>query len=159
MPRPVNSGGPRSPRPSTDDLDLPLYGATFGEAVKRFFLKYGIFEGRASRSEYWWAMLLNVLIWSICFALIAAGGTSIFDSDSELTEASGPGLLLLLTYSLVTLLPNWALGTRRLHDINDDSAYLFGMSPAALFLAMRPSNPEGVRFDRNWTEPTDEPKP
>lgn len=159
MPRPDNPDGPRTTSPSADDLDLPLYGATFGEAVKRFFLKYGIFEGRASRSEYWWAMLLNAVIWSTCLALMAAGGTSIFDPGSELTQASEPGLLIFLTYLLVTFFPNWALGTRRLHDINDDAAYLFGMSPAVLFLAMRPSNPEGVRFDRNWTTSTEDPKP
>ena len=36
-------------------LDLPQYGATFGQAIARFWGKYTTFSGRASRSEYWWA--------------------------------------------------------------------------------------------------------
>ena len=59
---------PRTPteplplHPQLDSLDLPRYGATFGEAFKLFFKKYGTFDGRASRSEYWWVMLLNALV-------------------------------------------------------------------------------------------------
>ena len=40
-------------------LDAPLRGATFGQAFTRFFKKYAIFHGRASRSEFWWWFLAN----------------------------------------------------------------------------------------------------
>jgi hypothetical protein len=33
-------------------MSLPLYGATFGQALSRFFRSYARFSGRASRSEY-----------------------------------------------------------------------------------------------------------
>lgn len=36
-------------------LEGPLYGATFGESVRRFFRTYADFTGRASRSEFWLA--------------------------------------------------------------------------------------------------------
>lgn len=32
---------------------------TFGESIKTCFSKYATFEGRASRSEYWWFFLLT----------------------------------------------------------------------------------------------------
>jgi hypothetical protein len=43
-------------------LDKPLYGATFGQAISRFFKKYATFSGRASRSEYWWWVLASAII-------------------------------------------------------------------------------------------------
>ncbi len=74
MSHPANPDETPSAPPAVDTLDLPRYGATFGEAFKLFFLKYGTFEGRASRSEYWWVMLLNVMVTSACFALMVVGG-------------------------------------------------------------------------------------
>jgi uncharacterized membrane protein YhaH (DUF805 family) len=164
MSHPVSPDGTPSISPAQDSLDLPRHGATFGEAMKLFFMKYGTFEGRASRSEYWWVLLFNALVWIFCFALMAAGGVSIFDPNSEMTDAGAPGLLLFLTYYLVTVFPNWALGTRRFHDANLDESYLLCLLPyvglpIALFLALKPSNPAGARFDRDWVSPTEQPTP
>lgn len=161
MPHPVGPHQSPSTLPAPDDPDLPRYGATFGEAVALFFKKYGTFEGRASRSEYWWIILLNTLVTVACLALMVAGGKNIFDRTStEMPDAATFWLLLWLAYYLVTLFPNWALGTRRFHDANIDEPYLICMTPyvglpIALFLAMKPSDPAGVRFDRGWVPPTD----
>jgi len=46
-------------------LDLPFYGASFGASVRRFFRKYAVFTGRASRSEFWWAMLFQYIVGTI----------------------------------------------------------------------------------------------
>ena len=35
-------------------LDAPLREASFGQAFVRFWKKYVVFHGRASRSEFWW---------------------------------------------------------------------------------------------------------
>lgn len=40
-----------APAPEPTTLDLPFYGASFGASVRRFFRKYAVFTGRASRSE------------------------------------------------------------------------------------------------------------
>ena len=69
---------------------------TFGESINGCFSKYAEFNGRASKSEFWWWMLFVFL------ASLAAGMIS-------------PVLSSL--FSLATLLPSLAVTTRRLHDI------------------------------------------
>ena len=68
----------------------------FLQAVKSCLGQYATFSGRASRSEFWWFSLFQVL------ALIV---TSMLGD----TAYSIAALLLLL--------PALAVGTRRLHDI------------------------------------------
>ena len=34
---------------------------TFGESISTCFSKYAVFEGRASRPEFWWFFLFTVL--------------------------------------------------------------------------------------------------
>lgn len=56
-------------------LDQPLYGATIGQAFVRFWKKYVVFSGRASRSEFWWAVLITTIIGVVIEVIgIAAGG-------------------------------------------------------------------------------------
>ena len=68
----------------------------FGQAISVCLSKYATFTGRATRSEFWWFFLFQILI------SIAAG---------MLGDVVG-GLV-----SLALLLPALAVGTRRLHDI------------------------------------------
>lgn len=68
----------------------------FGQAISTCFAKYAIFSGRASRPEFWWFFLFQVLV-SIA--------------------ASMMGDMLSGLVGLVLLLPALAAGTRRLHDI------------------------------------------
>ena len=42
---------------ATVPLDKPYYGCSFQEAFLRFWKKYTVFKGRASRSEFWWWVL------------------------------------------------------------------------------------------------------
>ena len=58
---------------SPDDLSRPLYGATFGQAVRRFFKKFSVFSGRASRSEYWFAYLFTALLMLVPTVLYVIG--------------------------------------------------------------------------------------
>ena len=69
----------------------------FGEAVKVCFSKYVGFEGRATRSEYWWWVLFAILV-SFVLGMLRL----------ELVNA---------LFSLAILLPSIAVGARRLHDI------------------------------------------
>jgi uncharacterized membrane protein YhaH (DUF805 family) len=82
----------------------------FGEAIASGFKKYVTFSGRAARAEYWYWIL---------FAFIVAVMASLFDAfalpDAELSPVNA-------IVSLGLLLPNLAVGFRRLHDI-DRSAW------------------------------------
>lgn len=65
--------------------------------------KYTVFDGRATRSEYWYFVLFNAIIY-IALSFIAP---IIF---------GGAGFLLALLYALGVLLPSIGVGIRRLHD-------------------------------------------
>jgi uncharacterized membrane protein YhaH (DUF805 family) len=139
-------------------LALPLYGASFGQAFGRFWKKYATFSGRASRSEFWWWYLANVIVVAVLYAIMAIGGIAgaTYDSTTGTSEpgpliAVGAGLLGL--WSLATLIPTIAIAWRRLHDSNHSGAFWFlGLIPivGAIILIvffLFDSNPEGARFD------------
>jgi uncharacterized membrane protein YhaH (DUF805 family) len=75
---------------------------TFGESINTCFSKYADFNGRASRSEYWWWVLFTFLA-SIAINMVSHHVSGFF--------------------SLATLLPSLAVGARRLHD-TDRSGWL-----------------------------------
>ena len=77
-------------------------------AVKTCFKKYATFNGRASRSEYWFFYLFNCIISLLLFGLAVA----INQEDVSLIF-----LGLYFVYSLVVFLPSLAVTVRRLHDI------------------------------------------
>jgi uncharacterized membrane protein YhaH (DUF805 family) len=68
--------------------------------------QYSDFSGRARRAEYWMFTLVSVIISVILVAVDAVFGL----------DVGGFGLLSLI-YSLAVLLPCFAVGARRLHDI------------------------------------------
>ncbi|MEL0071207.1 MAG: DUF805 domain-containing protein [Betaproteobacteria bacterium] len=79
----------------------------FGQSISTCMGKYGTFSGRASRSEYWWFYLFTVLMyWGS--SLVAVGMFGLEDPMREFF----PGIV-----SLVFLVPAFAAGSRRLHDI------------------------------------------
>ena len=133
-------------------LSQPLYGATFGEALRRFFAKYATVSGRASRSEYWWVVLalgLINLVFSILFTV--SGGTPGADGSVSLN----PALIIIISlwglFNLAVIIPTIALTVRRLHDGNF-SGWLYlltlvGLSIVVFILTLLPSKPEGARFD------------
>jgi uncharacterized membrane protein YhaH (DUF805 family) len=69
---------------------------------------YAVFEGRATRSEYWYFVLANVLI-SFILGFIE-GFTGIFPD--------GKNSVLSDIYSLAVLLPSIAVTIRRMHDVD-----------------------------------------
>ena len=139
-------------------LWAPLYGASFGQAVKRFFTKYADFTGRASRSEYWWWILFSIIV-AIVLEVLALGlgfaGATVNDDG---TSTPGPLFwipgLLIAVWSLGTIVPHLALIWRRLHDVDLAGPFFFlGFIPIVggiivLVLTILPSKPEGARFDR-----------
>ena len=88
---------------------------SFTEAVGSGFRKYVVFNGRYSRSEFWW--------WEL-FVIIGAVVSAVADS------IIGTYLLLYAIWAIATFLPGLAVTVRRLHD-RDKSGWwiLIGFIP------------------------------
>jgi uncharacterized membrane protein YhaH (DUF805 family) len=76
---------------------------TFGESISTCFKKYATFDGRATRSEYWWFVLFTFLV-SAALGIVSETLSGVF--------------------SLGVLLPSIAVGVRRLHDIDKSGWFL-----------------------------------
>ena len=79
---------------------------TFSDSVSTCLKKYFVFEGRASRSEYWW------------FQLIVSPSYLI----STILENEIGYFFLGITF--FTLIPAISAGVRRLHDTNRSGFFL-----------------------------------
>lgn len=97
---------------------------TFGEAIKLYFTNYVNFKGRASRSEFWWAMLFLFILGFVVGLIDAAisGGGFNGDPSSALASRVSP---LTTIVNLGTLLPSIAIVVRRLHDIGKRGWWIF----------------------------------
>ena len=69
---------------------------TFGEAISKCLGHYADFNGRATRSEYWWFVLFSILV--------QLGGSIV-------------GNMIAALLALALLVPSVAVAARRLHDI------------------------------------------
>ncbi len=137
----------------------PLYGASFGQAVSRYFSKYATFSGRASRSEFWWAVLLINGVMTILLGLLVvtlAGMPTIVDGNLNLvfTSLSWVWFSLAVVWWLFNLIPTLALYSRRLHDANLSAWWLLlclvpfvSSTIFILVIGLLPQNPLGARYD------------
>ncbi|ANJ25570.1 DUF805 domain-containing protein [Agromyces aureus] len=154
-------------------LDLPLYGATFGQSVSRFFRNYARFSGRASRSEFWWAYLFQSIIGFVLgtllgivlmiamlavFASAVQGNTETLGAFGipqvtiDVVVAIGVPTIVSLVLLLPLLVPSIAVTVRRLHDTNRSGWwYLLSLVPVGgyvvLVFAILEPDPAGARFD------------
>ena len=84
----------------------------FSEAITTCLRRYATFEGRASRSEYWYFAL---------FMVLANLGSAVLDAAIFPDNAVSP---LNTLVSLGLLLPSLAAAARRLHDIGRSGWWL-----------------------------------
>lgn len=156
---PAGPGEPFDGASHPDDLSRPLYGATFSQAVGRFFRNYVNFEGRASRSEYWWVALALGLAAIIPSILYVTGIIMASVSSYRSGAGTGAGLLLLSLGGILffalwagTFLPWLAVTWRRLHDSDlPGPMYFLSFIPYAggiilIVLACRSPRPGGRRY-------------
>lgn len=106
-------------------------------AYKKFLNNYTNFNGRSSRSDYWYVFLANFLIGFIGGLIPALAGLT---------------ALLSSIYSLAVLIPGIALFIRRMHDINKSGWNFFwsfvpvvGLIILLVFLC-KPSVDENNRY-------------
>lgn len=91
---------------------------SFPEAVNRAIKdNYCNFNGRASRSEFWWFELFVVILGFI----ITIANSFLYIA----THSSVIGMVLLYGTNLALLLPSIGLHVRRLHDIGKSGWYIF----------------------------------
>jgi len=92
---------------------------TFADAIKSGFKNYAQFRGVASRSEYWYWVLFTGLVGTVLSTIdsVLAGPSN----GSELANASG---WLANISSLVFLVPNLAVGVRRMRDAGFSAWFL-----------------------------------
>jgi uncharacterized membrane protein YhaH (DUF805 family) len=154
QPHPVAPAGSAS-----SPFDGPLPGATPGRALQRFFRRYVVFSGRASRSEYWWVVAVHVV------AFLGASVLLLLTTDVGQADPAGPTsgavaafTVVFVLYLLATAVPSLALIARRLHDANLSAWWLAvtfvpGLGPIVLVVLMLlPSHPAGWRYDRDWLD-------
>ncbi len=108
--------------------------------------KYADFSGRARRSEYWYFLLFYWLIGIALVGIDALIGT--------LSFRAGVGLLSTI-YSVVTIVPTFAVLFRRLHDTDRSGWWiLIGVLPligavVLLVFCVQDSQPGSNRYGPN----------
>jgi uncharacterized membrane protein YhaH (DUF805 family) len=83
---------------------------------KVVFENYANFNGRARRSEYWYFVLMNLII-----LIIAA----VLDSVLGFNFSPLPYGYLYFLIALATFLPGLAVAVRRLHDVGKSGWFYF----------------------------------
>lgn len=80
------------------------------------FENYATFSGRARRSEYWYFVLANSLLFIVFFILMTTFSEFGLNAESVF-------IVLFGLYALAMIIPMLALISRRLHDINKSGWY------------------------------------
>ena len=122
-------------------------------AIRSVFRNYATFSGRATRSEYWWFQLFQIvlLILVVLLGVLPAAASNVAAGETP-PSMSAAGIVLFVL-GLGLFLPNLAVFVRRLHDIDFSGWFYFltvipGFGAVlGLIFALLPSNPAGARFD------------
>lgn len=88
---------------------------TFSESIKTCFKKYFDSEGRATRAEYWWFQLL----W---WCVTMFGITMMFATKGD---TAGTFAIIWMLFVAFTLVPNYCVCVRRLHDTGWSASAFF----------------------------------
>ncbi len=94
----------------------------------KYYLKalqnYALFRGRATRSEYWFFVLFNLI-----FAIVAMIIDNIIGSKITMNTINGAQALpygyIYILYALAAFIPGLAVLVRRLHDVGKSGWFFF----------------------------------
>ena len=95
----------------------------FGDAVRTCWKKYGDFDGRAARPEFWWWVVFVALV-QFAAAIVLTIILIIFQNVGFLQWLS---VLIFMVIVLAFILPSIAVSVRRLHD-RDLSGWFYLLS-------------------------------
>jgi uncharacterized membrane protein YhaH (DUF805 family) len=101
------------PRKHQLDQSKKDISVDFMTAVRTCLQKYAVFTGRARRAEYWWFALALFLI----SAVLTVVDIAMFDG---VVEDIG---VFSTIFGFATMIPSFAVGARRLHDIDRTGWY------------------------------------
>jgi len=111
----------------------------FFQALK----KYATFSGRARRKEFWYFILLSIVLEFVVSALLGFFERSFFPPE----EGQNPFLpeVSMLLFTVGFFLPRWAVIWRRMHDVGKSG--WFALIPIYnLILACKDGNKGENRF-------------
>jgi len=123
---------------------------TLSESISTCFAKFATFQGRASRSEYWW-FILAVTIFTYLLQIVV-GITTLTDADEGLGAAIGMNIIVWILF-----IPEISAGSRRLHDVGKSGWWqliaftVIGLIPLIIWMA-RVGDKEPNRFGDPLTE-------
>ncbi len=107
--KPYTPGADQQPQYFSTNQQYPPFSPVyqhlvpFGEAIQRIFSNYTNFSGRASLSEYWFAVLFYYIVsFGMSFLMVLMGNHA--------------GFILYIAVALFFVIPMMALSVRRLHD-------------------------------------------
>lgn len=94
---------------------------TFGQSIQTVFRKYAEFDGRASRSEFWWWILFTALVSAALNVFPTWGGVwgGVWGGDIS------PWSSLAGVWAIAVLVPTLAVTIRRLRDAGYEWAHIF----------------------------------
>lgn len=99
-------------------------GMSFSASIKSVFSKYARFQGRATRSEYWFFALFNFLVFVGIIFL------AVLTSSSSSPDGTNIASILLFIWVLAIIIPSIAVTIRRLHDAGYSGwLYLLALIP------------------------------
>lgn len=101
----------RQPASPAGVKDEPL--AAMRKALESFFQNYTNFQGRATRAEFWYVYLFNLILGCVVGIL------------SYVPVIGGVVSACASIYSLAILVPGLAVAWRRFHDIGKSGGYYF----------------------------------
>jgi uncharacterized membrane protein YhaH (DUF805 family) len=139
---------------------------TFGQSIKHVFGNYATFQGRASRSEFWWWYLFTSIVSFVVFIPAIPWYNDLINSSMNqagsaamtmppITGLAALGLALSTIWSLAILIPTISVAARRLHDTNKSGWLLllwflsccFGIGAIILIILwILPSTPGPNRY-------------
>jgi uncharacterized membrane protein YhaH (DUF805 family) len=95
---------------------------SFGQAIRTCIDKFATFDGRATRSEFWWWYLFTVLVSMVGYIPLLVFGIIAASSSSGSTVSGVMGIITVILWIVwiivvfALLIPTFAVGCRRLHD-------------------------------------------